>query len=143
MHLLNFLHCEIFRRIEPHDHALFLYLGFCGQKGRPMTKILIQTNAANVEIPLKFYDRIGEAIAVPVDLAVTSSDENLGTVIVSGNKVEITRVGSAGSFNVVATSGGVSATLEVDIVEPSLAGIGFDVANAVYAKPAPVETPLA
>jgi hypothetical protein len=90
-------------------------------------------------VPVIALDQNGAPIALPAVLVFSSSDDTIGTATVGadGASVVLTALVEDGAFSVTATSGSLTATLDVTIsggvVTPVATTLLFDVANATFA----------
>lgn len=113
-------------------------LVFLSPKGIPMTTTTLPFSKVET-VPVIALDQNGAPIALPAVLVFSSSDDTIGTATVGadGASVVLTALVEDGAFSVTATSGSLTATLDVTIsggvVTPVATTLLFDVANATFA----------
>lgn len=94
-------------------------------QGKPMTTASIPRDNLDTFV-LSFLDAAGQPVGIPADVAASSSDATIATVAIVNNAgvddLVVTPVAN-GSAVITVTSGTISATLDVTIVDPALASI--------------------
>lgn len=118
MIILRHLWLWLLRRVIPPDRIYF------DTKGLPM--LPINSTDDFVKVPLR-ATRKNLPWPLPADIAVVSSDPAVATAALADGVTTVTRAGEpAGTVQVIATGGGLSATLEVQVAAATADALVFD-----------------